>query len=397
MSLLPSQLRARRQRIESDWQRLNDISPRSVAAEIAGSWQRSRQFLAPEQSAAPLLRDGVPQWQASALGRAAAGSLDELTTLAAEGGMVAALSDAQGQLLWTSAGRVMRRRAERVHFVPGGSWHERDAGTNALALALVHRRPVTVFSAEHFVSAVHDWVCYAAPVCDPASGQLLGVVDLSTTWNRHNPLGQAAVTTFAQRIANGLTRPDTRQQLQILALAAQPVALWQGHRLPVSPRQLEILCLLALHPDGLDLQSLHAHLYGDQPVSLATLKTELSQLRQTLDGGVGSRPYRLTIPFCADFLDCENALSGGRLGEALTLAHGSLLPRSEAPALAERRHYLDAALDAAIWACQDTDVLCQLTRHPNTCSAASERLLQILPVTDPRRPALQARLATQGY
>ena len=31
------------------------------------------------------------------------------------------------------------------------------------------------------MESMHDWVCYAAPVIDPYSKQVLGV-DLSTTW-----------------------------------------------------------------------------------------------------------------------------------------------------------------------------------------------------------------------
>lgn len=39
---------------------------------------------------------------------------------------------------------------------------------------------------------------------------------------------------------------------------------------------------LALHPEGLSLEALHAHVYGDEPVSVSTLKSEISHLRQHL-------------------------------------------------------------------------------------------------------------------
>jgi DNA-binding winged helix-turn-helix (wHTH) protein len=68
-----------------------------------------------------------------------------------------------------------------------------------------------------------------------------------------------------------------------------------GTRLRLTRRQTEILALLALNPDGLDLGELHARLYGDRPVSLGTLKTEVSQLRALLGGHLESRPYRIAL------------------------------------------------------------------------------------------------------
>ena len=63
-------------------------------------------------------------------------------------------------------------------------------GTNALSLALRTGRPSTVFSAEHLVEALHGWVCYCAPIHGP-DGRILGVLDLSTTWDRSHPLAMS--------------------------------------------------------------------------------------------------------------------------------------------------------------------------------------------------------------
>ena len=52
-------------------------------------------------------------------------------------------------------------------------------GTNAIGTALAIDHAVQVFSAEHFSAKQHTWWCSAAPIHDPATGAVLGVVDLS--------------------------------------------------------------------------------------------------------------------------------------------------------------------------------------------------------------------------
>src|SRR5215475_16233606 len=105
----------------------------------------------------------------------------------------------------------MRRKAEKVNFIPGGRWDESSVGTNALDLALRLDRPATVYSAEHFSSCVHGWVCWAAPVHDPGTGRQLGVLDLSTTWDRSHPIGLATAEALAKLVEREI-QPGTRSE-----------------------------------------------------------------------------------------------------------------------------------------------------------------------------------------
>ncbi len=63
--------------------------------------------------------------------------------------------------------------------------------------------------AEHYAPIVHNWVCWAAPVHDPVSGELLGVIDLSTTWDRTHPIGLATARVMAQPDRDARCRPPT--------------------------------------------------------------------------------------------------------------------------------------------------------------------------------------------
>ena len=102
-----------------------------------------------------------------------------LVESAAEAGLLVAVSDAAGQLLWVEGDHDLRSRAESMHFLPGADWSETSAGTNAPGTALVLGRPVQFFGAEHLVRPVTPWSCSAAPIREPDTGAVLGVLDLT--------------------------------------------------------------------------------------------------------------------------------------------------------------------------------------------------------------------------
>jgi hypothetical protein len=280
--------------------------------------------------------------------------------------------------LWTLGGRVMRPIAEKVNFVPGGRWDEASVGTNALDLALRLDAAATVYSAEHFSSCVHGWVCWAAPVHDPGSGRQLGVLDLSSTWDRAGRLGLAAAGALARLLqrqippdraaaaCRGQGQPAPGPAVLDLRLLGRPGAWLNDTRLPVTPRQAEILALLAVNPNGLTLGELHAGLYGDRGVSPATLKAEVCKLRAALGGRLTSRPYRLDLQVRSDVSDVLGRLRAGDVAGAAAAYGGELLPRSESPALAEYRHFVTVALRTALQADpQPEAVLRYLERAPH--------------------------------
>ncbi|MBF6057418.1 helix-turn-helix domain-containing protein [Thiomicrorhabdus heinhorstiae] len=357
-------LSQRRSILEDNWNHFTeyDVTPveSEVSADISLSWRRSANSVHHRVAHAPYAREERVQeaWHESPLFFAAQKEQDNMVQLTREGDLVAAISDPHGCLLWSFASRHMRDRAESVNFQAGGRWDEKSIGTNAIGLSKTLRRPVTVFSSEHYQSFLHDWVCYAAPIIHPQSGECVGILDMSTTWNRHTSLGQAAVTELARNIAGSLPAILPKEELEIYALGQMRVT-FRGKSLHLSKRQMEILCLLALNPQGLNLESFHAALYGDAPISSSTLKSELSHLRHVLGGHIGSRPYRLLVPVWADFIQVWQALHQQRINEAFTLYQGPLLAQSESPELEEWRHCIEAVMGKVLDACEDPKLLLQ--------------------------------------
>jgi hypothetical protein len=320
-----------------------------VRPEILDSWQRSRAALTGDVTEAPLADESETAafWNGSPLQTAVTRVESELRRTAEDGDLVIAVTDSETRVLWTYGGRVMRRKAETVNFVPGGRWDDASVGTNALDLANRVGVPSMVFSAEHYASIVHNWVCWAAPVHDPMTGEQLGVIDLSTTWDRTHPIGLATARVMARLIETAMpdsgSHPRTPRQvcddrpgLSLHLLGAAEARL-DGQRLLLNRRQTEILALLAMHPEGLSLEHLHALLYGDQSVTLSTLKAEVSHLRSALGGQLSSRPYRLMMPVHLDVDVVIGLIRQGKVRAAVAAYGGELLPGTNSPALARCR------------------------------------------------------------
>ncbi len=111
------------------------------------------------------------------------------------------VSDADGMLLSISGDTTLRNRAaDDMNFIEGALWSESSAGTNAIGTAVAAGHAVQVFAAEHFTEPVQRWTCSAAPVFDPDTGEVVGVIDLTGDISVVNPLSLAVVVATARAV-----------------------------------------------------------------------------------------------------------------------------------------------------------------------------------------------------
>ena len=327
-----------------------DSAQRLVRGEVLASWERSLRHLSPLIDHAPVLDDAPARWRTGRMAHAFETVADQMVQIADDGDFVAAVTDESGAIVWIAGGRTMRRRAEQVGFLPGGRWDEAAVGTNALGMALTTGQPSAVRATEHFSPMVQDWVCYSAPIIDPLTGLPAGVLDLSTTWRRANPLALSTATSLARNIEHVLATqplPVTRTALRLEVLGRSD-ALLDGRRLTLPKRQMELLTILALHPGGLSLEEIHDRLHGDHSASTSTTKAELSHLRRAIGAHLGNRPYRLDGVWSSDHADLLTALRTDHLDDAVAIYRGPLFPRSSAPSIEEHRHALAMSIRGAV-------------------------------------------------
>lgn len=380
---------------------------------VEDSWRRSFRTHPRREDAAVASVLGEDELRSYREGHALAPIMPLLSHLlvqpARDAGTVVAVGDERGRLLWIDGDSSVRRRAERMAFLEGADWSEDSIGTSAPGTALATGSAIQIAGPEHFSPLVEDFSCTAVPIRDPRSGQALGVVDITggeqAIAGYALPLVRAAVAAAEERLrtlaeaSRGSRRPPSSAGPAVLSVTGRDHGvLRRGDRtLNLSVRHSEILVLLAGNPRGLTAEELADRLY-DQPVPAVTLRAELVRLRKALDGfqaGVRllSRPYRVE-GLEVDSMHALAQLERGSHRLALNSYSGQILPRSEAPAIAELREELSATLREAVVGSAGVDVLMAYLQLPEAADDAEawQTALRLLPPRSPRRAAVVAHL-----
>jgi hypothetical protein len=203
--------RRRARELKRLWERyLGNGQLEAVRTPIADSWRRSHEAgVDPSPNhRAPVLADEdetSARWDVHPLAAALPLIEESLTAIADESAHLIVVSDAEGLLLWIGGNaRVRMAAADSMNFTEGALWSENGAGTNAIGTALAADHAVQVFAAEHFNEVVQAWTCAAAPVHDPDSGRLLGIVDLTGKMATVHPHSLALALTTAQAVESQL-------------------------------------------------------------------------------------------------------------------------------------------------------------------------------------------------
>lgn len=160
---------------------------------------------------------------------------DGLLMVADDAAHIMVVVDQDSRVLWREGSTSVKLHADRLGFVEGASWAEGTVGTNAIGTAAVVRRPVQVYSAEHFVRTHHAWTCAAAPIRDPRDGRLLGVVDVSGPARTVHASTLALVEAVCRLAENQLRTAHHDDLAQLRAVAAPVLARIEGKALVADP------------------------------------------------------------------------------------------------------------------------------------------------------------------
>lgn len=181
---------------------------------VAASWRRSRSAgVAHDAYEVMYHRDIDPD---SRLARCARPVLERLTVDMSDVPVSIALADSGARIIdrrdcSSAVGRVL----DRVDFNPGFSFEEDGVGTNGIGTAFEAGQAVSVVGAAHFNESLTPFACTGAPVLDPLTGRLEGVLDVSLLAEMWSPLIHAMVRTAASDIGRNLML-DRNRALQAL-------------------------------------------------------------------------------------------------------------------------------------------------------------------------------------
>jgi hypothetical protein len=320
------------------WERFAGRDESSMVREpIAASWRRSAAAGVDPSGfrVAPVVADAdetSARWEVHPLAVMAPLIRSCLAASADESRHLIVVSDANGVLLWLEGNPVVRMRAaDSMNFAEGTLWSEGGAGTNAIGTALAAEHAVQVFATEHFNEVVQAWTCAAAPVSDPDTGLVIGVIDLTGEMSTVHPHSMAVATATAHAVEAQLRCQMVEHDGRLLArygdhlragpgpralvarsgrvIASQPLGWLSNDRMHVPPGGGEL-------PIGAD-RSLIAEVLGCE---------EAYVIRSQADpagrgAGVAARTVQSVALLGRERADVE--LTGGR--QQLRLRHSEIL------------------------------------------------------------------------
>ena len=329
-----------------------------------------------------------------------------------DAGLIVAVGDETGRLLWIDGDRVLRRKAEGMLFVEGADWSERAVGTSAPGTALALDHGIQIRGEEHFNRIVHPWSCTAVPVHDPSSGAVLGVIDITggddAVAPATLPLIEAAVAAVESELRIRRLEVPERRHIPRRLPAAAPVLSVLGSdvgrlsasrgSVELSTRHSEILTLLAWHSEGLSVERLAGLVY-EREDSVVTLRAEMVRLRKVLEKVDPSlvpvsRPYRLERRLELDAHRVLAFLDRGAHRVALGAYRGSILPTSTAPGIVDLRAEVSSRLRDALLTDASVETLLEYARTDEAAYDAEvwRACLRLLPPKSPKRASVVARL-----
>lgn len=177
------------------------------------SWIRSR------MADAPMDRIDIPYREpdgcAERLLRAAEPILSRFADQLADTNVSIVLADTDARVVARWAGdKSALRRLARLSIEEGFVLAEDLAGTNGVGTVLEELRPVTIFGAEHYSEPLQRLVCVGAPIRNPVTRRLKGVLDLACPTNEATGLLVPTLLDLAAQIENELAdRSSARERI----------------------------------------------------------------------------------------------------------------------------------------------------------------------------------------
>ena len=405
---------------------LGDARLLDVRELVRESWRRSLASAVGAEDLPPLefTREAIEAYRRD---HPLAGARDMIRALlvpgdAASSGVVVAVGDAAGRLLWVEGDHGIQSLTSDMGFVAGANWSEQVVGTSAPGTALALGQSVQIQGAEHFNRFVQPWSCTAAPARDPETREILGVIDVTGGVEAVTPQAQLLVDATARAVESELLvarlrhraepqqSPATprrapartaRANLRVLGQERAYLAV-EGDGVsthsPLGTRHAEILLMLVIHRQGLSAERLTELVYGEG-TSIDTLRPEMVRLRRVLAKvapfiELESRPYRLTPIMESDAHQVLSLLERGAHRVALAAYVGDVLTDSISPGVEDFRATVRTALREALIAEASADVLLEYadTDAGRDDLEVLQLALGLLPARSPKRSMLVSRI-----
>jgi len=152
-------------------------------------------------------------------------------------GSILVLTDKEGYILKAIGPESILQSRIKIGLGEGGSLREEDAGTNAVALAIRHKRPVYVEGKEYFLKIFQSGACFCAPII--LNGELSGTIVIVYPQKKGHPHTFSLVRMLARLIEEIYEKIKEKDFLSALLNSFNAIAIntdqkgiikWLTHR-----------------------------------------------------------------------------------------------------------------------------------------------------------------------
>lgn len=171
--------------LEKYWRKFveENLIDANVRPFIAESWRRSKQYgLNP-------MRGGIGKKISESMFQkiieenrelivVARSIMEKLYKIVEGSNFLIMLTDKESNILEVTSHESIIDTVKGQNFLRGHTWSEEIIGTNAIALSLIHDKPIQTVGAEHYPQFHHIATCSSAPIHDE-SGNIIGCINMT--------------------------------------------------------------------------------------------------------------------------------------------------------------------------------------------------------------------------
>jgi len=170
---------------------------------VVASWQRSLQAGVDATSAEAVFHADLDT--SSRLMRCSMPIIDRLSAETADIPLSIALTDGKARVLTrVDTSKTIGMLLDNVSFAAGFDYTEGGIGTNGVGTVFESGQPIHIVGPEHFHDRLQPFACSGAPIRDPLSGRIEGVLDISCLTEHSSPLMHSLVRSAALEIERNL-------------------------------------------------------------------------------------------------------------------------------------------------------------------------------------------------
>jgi transcriptional regulator of acetoin/glycerol metabolism len=183
----------------------------SVPDLVAASWRRSYNAGVDALRGEVQYHDDLDK--SSRLVRCSQPIIERLSEETADIPLSIALTDGKARVLSrVDTSKTIGILLDNVSFAPGFDYAEGHVGTNGVGTVFESGQPIHIVGPEHFHERLQSFACAGAPIRDPLSGRVEGVLDISCLTEHSSPLMHSLVKSAAQNIERNLLLDRSHRQ-----------------------------------------------------------------------------------------------------------------------------------------------------------------------------------------